>query len=67
MENLRMCPLAKHKLQLLTVKDILITMNPSDIAMIFDELSEEQLPIMFRLLPKALAADTFVEMDPENQ
>jgi magnesium transporter len=50
-----------------TVKDVLITMNPSDIAMIFDELSEEQLPIMFRLLPKALAADTFVEMDPENQ
>ena len=50
-----------------TVKDVLVTMNPSDIAMIFDELSEEQLPIMFRLLPKALAADTFVEMDPDNQ
>ena len=50
-----------------TVKDILVTMNPSDIASIFDELSEEQIPIMFRLLPKALAADTFVEMDPDNQ
>ena len=50
-----------------TVKDILVTMNPSDIAMIFDELSEDQLPIMFRLLPKALAADTFVEMEPDNQ
>ena len=50
-----------------TVKDILVTMNPSDIASIFDELSEEQIPIMFRLLPKALAADTFVEMEPDNQ
>ena len=50
-----------------TVKDVLVTMNPSDIAAIFDQLSEEQLPIMFRLLPKAMAADTFVEMDPENQ
>lgn len=50
-----------------SVKDILITMNPSDIAAIFDDLTEEQLPIMFRLLPKALAADSFVEMDPENQ
>ena len=50
-----------------TVKDVLVTMNPSDIASIFDELAEDQLPIMFRLLPKALAADTFVEMDPDNQ
>ena len=50
-----------------TVKEVLATMNPSDIAAIFDELSEEQLPIMFRLLPKALAADTFVEMDPDKQ
>ena len=50
-----------------TVKDVLITMNPSDIASIFDELPEDQLPIMFRLLPKALAADTFVEMEPDNQ
>ncbi len=50
-----------------TVKDILVTMNPSDIATIFNELDEDQLPIMFRLLPKDVAADTFVEMDPDNQ
>ncbi|HAN42261.1 MAG TPA: magnesium transporter [Sphaerochaeta sp.] len=50
-----------------TVKDVLVTMNPSDIATIFNELSEDQLPIMFRLLPKDVAADTFVEMDPDNQ
>lgn len=50
-----------------TLRDILITMNPSDIAAIFDELAEERLPLLFRLLPKELAADTFVEMEPEAQ
>lgn len=50
-----------------TLRDILITMNPSDIAAIFDELAEERLPLLFRLLPKELAADTFVEMEPDAQ
>ena len=42
-------------------------MNPSDIASVFDELEEERLPLLFRLLPKELAAETFVEMEPEAQ
>lgn len=50
-----------------TLRDILITMNPSDIAAVFDELSEDRLPLLYRLLPKELAADTFVEMEPEAQ
>ncbi len=50
-----------------TVRDILITMNPSDIAYIFAELEDDRLPLFFRLLPKELAADTFVEMEPEAQ
>ncbi len=50
-----------------TVRDILVTMNPSDIAYIFAELEEDRLPIFFRLLPKELAAESFVEMDPEAQ
>lgn len=50
-----------------TIRDILSTMNPADIASIFDELEEERLPLLFRLLPKELAAETFVEMDPEAQ
>ena len=50
-----------------TVRDILTTMNPSDIAYIFAELEEERLPLFFRLLPKELAAETFVEMEPEAQ
>ncbi|MBE6927174.1 MAG: magnesium transporter [Ruminococcaceae bacterium] len=50
-----------------TVRDILVTMNPSDIAYIFAELEEDRLPIFFRLLPKELAAETFVEMEPDAQ
>ena len=50
-----------------TIRDILITMNPSDIASIFDELEENRLPLLFRLLPKELAAKTFVEMEPDAQ
>ena len=50
-----------------TVRDILVTMNPADIAMIFSELEENKLPITFRLLPKELAAETFVEMEPDQQ
>ena len=48
-----------------SLRDILNTMNPSDIASIFDHLEEDRLPLLFRLLPKELAADTFVEMEPE--
>lgn len=51
----------------ITIRDILITMNPSDIAAIFDALEEDRLPLLYRLLPKELAADTFVEMEPEAQ
>ena len=50
-----------------TLRDILVTMNPSDIATIFDELEEERLPLLYRLLPKELAADVFVEMDNDAQ
>ena len=50
-----------------TIKDILITLNAADIAAIFAELEPEMLPLLFRLLPKELAADTFVEMDPDQQ
>ena len=50
-----------------TLRDILITMNPSDIAAVFDVLEERQIPLLFRLLPKELAAETFVEMEPEAQ
>ncbi len=50
-----------------TLRDILVTMNPYDIAAIFEALQDEKMPILFRLLPKELAAETFVEMDDESQ
>ena len=50
-----------------SLRDILSTMNPADIAAIFDGLEEARLPLLFRLLPKELAADAFVEMEPEAQ
>ena len=50
-----------------TLRDILATMNPSDVAGVFSNLEEKQIPLMFRLLPKEQAAETFVEMEPDAQ
>ena len=50
-----------------TLRDILSTMNPSDMAGVFKDLEDKQIPLMFRLLPKELAAETFVEMEPDDQ
>ena len=50
-----------------TLRDILVTMNPSDVAGLFRCLEEKQIPLLFRLLPKELAAETFVEMEPDDQ
>ena len=50
-----------------TLRDILVTMNPADIAGIFNSLDDKRIPLMFRLLPKELAAETFVEMETEQQ
>lgn len=50
-----------------TLRDILTTMKPYDIAAVFEELQDEKTPILFRILPKELAAETFVEMDDETQ
>ncbi|MBQ0000386.1 MAG: magnesium transporter [Clostridiales bacterium] len=50
------------------LRDILSTINAADIASLFeDEIPEEMIPLLFRLLPKELAADTFVEMEPNTQ
>ena len=50
-----------------TLRDILITMNPADIAELFVMLEDQKIPLLFRLLPKELAAETFVEMEPDGQ
>ena len=53
--------------QFVKLKETLNTMNPADIALFFSELKAEEVVIAFRITPKDLAADTFVEMDPEQQ
>ena len=50
-----------------TIKEILMTMNPADIAAAFEEMEENRLPVLFRLIPKEAAAETFVEMEPDLQ
>ncbi len=50
-----------------TIKDVLITMEPADVAGILEDLGDERIPRIFRLLPKEQAAETFAELDPELQ
>ncbi len=49
------------------LRHTLSEMNAPDIALIFDEIPEGSTLRLFRLLPKELAAETFVEMDPDTQ
>ena len=50
-----------------SVRDVLSTMNPADLAYMFNEVDERRLPLVFRLLPKERAAEAFVEMEPARQ
>ena len=50
-----------------TIRDVMVTMNPADIAAVLEEVAPAALPVVFRLLPKELAAETFVEMSSENE
>ena len=45
------------------VKDL----NPADAAALLEELEESRMPVLFRLLPKELAADAFAYMEPDTQ
>ncbi len=50
------------------LKPLLSSMNAIDIAKVFEETPKDaDMPILFRLLPKDLAADTFVEMDSDTK
>lgn len=59
--------------QFRALREYLDTLNPADIAEIMEDLVDEekityeQLPKFYRLLPKDLAADTFVELNPDLQ
>ncbi len=55
---------AKHYSKL---KEILSETEPADIAYMFDDLPEKNMPLLYRLLPKELAAEVFVELDTDTQ
>ncbi len=48
-------------------RSVLATMNPGDIAAMFGHMKEKTIVLLFRLLPKTVAAETFAEMEPEDQ
>ncbi len=50
-----------------SLRSMLITMEPVDIAQLLDNIPKEYLTLVFRILPKELAAETFVEMDSVSQ
>ncbi|MCH5314602.1 MAG: magnesium transporter [Eubacterium sp.] len=49
------------------IKEILIELNPADIAAAFDEFPIETRNLIFRLLPKEEAAEVFVELEVDAQ
>ncbi len=58
--------LIKNK-RFVQLKQILSEMQPADIAEIFDEAKNKDIPVLFRILPKALAAEVFVEFEADKQ
>lgn len=49
------------------VHKMLESVNSADIPSIFDELEEEQIVVVYRLLSKDVAAEVFVELDSDMQ
>ena len=49
------------------LKPLLREFNPTDLAEIFDEVPKEEVVLIFRILPKDLAAETFVEMSGDSK
>ena len=49
------------------MRTILSEMNPADVAVILGELSPEKIPLVYRILPKELAAEAFADMEPDLQ
>lgn len=49
------------------LKPLLAGFNPTDLAAILDEVPENEVVLIFRLLPKELASETFVEMNSDSK
>lgn len=50
-----------------TVRDILLEMHPADVAQMFEDMDKREISLLFRLMPKEQAAETFVELETDNQ
>ena len=53
--------------QYIDLRDMLKELTPQDVAALLEDMPEGNLPLLYRLLPKELAAEVFVEMDGDNQ
>lgn len=49
------------------LKPLLRQLNPTDLGAIFDEVPKKDVALIFRLLPKELAAETFVELAGDSK
>jgi len=49
------------------LRETLEKSEPVDIAQFLDDLDQKQLPVIFRILPKEVAADTFSHLNSESQ
>ena len=50
-----------------TLRDVLVTMQPAQVAALFAMMPDNAPAPLFRLLPKEQPAETFVEMEPDMQ
>ena len=51
----------------LNVRELLVDEEAADIAIIFEQFPPEEVTLMFRILPKQLASEVFVEMETDMQ
>ena len=49
------------------LRTLLSEINPADIAEIFEEADKKDIPIIFRILPKELAAEVFTYLESDRQ
>ena len=49
------------------LRQLLVEMEPADIAIILEEVEEKDLPVVFRILPKVLAAEVFSYFESDMQ
>lgn len=56
-----------HNKEFTALKSILEIANPADMALLFEEFSEKELVLLFRLLTKDKAAETFAYMESDLQ